>query len=107
MQNRCERLKKQIDESITYILWSNRQVPGSSPGLGSRFSSSLLFKQFIFAFSGSAENPRTFGNTKEGRLLRAEPSNAISLQNPEKTRAGRASIVSRIQRGQAIRLPIL
>jgi hypothetical protein len=49
----------------------NRQVPGSSPGLGSRFSNSLLFDQFTFPFSGSAENLGTFGNTKPATLSTA------------------------------------
>jgi hypothetical protein len=47
----------------------NRQVPGSSPGLGSRVSHPLRFDQFTFPFSEPAENSGTFGNTKPARFL--------------------------------------
>jgi|BogFormECP03_OM2_1039629.scaffolds.fasta_scaffold20955_1 hypothetical protein len=42
----------------------NRQVPGSSPGLGSRSCNLPPFNQFTFPFSVAAENSGTLGNNK-------------------------------------------
>ena len=62
----CAEVAQLVEQPIR-----NRQVPGSSPGLGSRLSNTLLFNQFIFPFSGSAETLGTFGNTTPTTLSTA------------------------------------
>jgi hypothetical protein len=62
--NKCFLFNKAEVAQLVEQPIRNRQVPGSSPGLGSRFSNSLLFNQFTFPFSGSAENSGAFGNNK-------------------------------------------